>query len=165
MKNLTKILTIALVSISLTAFNPSVYADKGGVGHGQGNGQGKAHGHGHGLSNNFHGKSVAKAKGLGHENAAAIGHGPRFTSADKASINNYFKEHPLAGTTLPPGIAKNLARGKPLPPGIAKVFLPADVVSTLPVYPDHDYMVVGRDVVLVDKTTGIVSDILTNALK
>lgn len=75
--------------------------------------------------------------------------------------------NPLAvpATALPPGIAKNLARGKPLPPGIAKVFLPNGILSTLPAYPGYEYRAVGNDVVLVNSTTGIVSDILTNVLK
>ena len=34
--------------------------------------------------------------------------------------------------SLPPGIAKNLARGKPLPPGIAKRSLPYDLSRQLP---------------------------------
>lgn len=59
----------------------------------------------------------------------------------------------------------NLARGKPLPPGIAKRFLPNDLLNRLPVYPGYEYLAVGKDVVLVNSTTGIVSDILANALK
>src|SRR5262245_12550800 len=35
---------------------------------------------------------------------------------------------------LPPGIAKNVARGKPLPPGIAKKKVPTTIVRHLPTY-------------------------------
>lgn len=47
--------------------------------------------------------------------------------------------------SLPPGIAKNLARGKPLPPGIAKKTVPADMLGQLPSYPGYEWRVVGDD--------------------
>ena len=61
---------------------------------------------------------------------------------------------------LPPGIRKNLARGKPLPPGIAKRYAPAPMVSRLPVHPGHEWRVVGTDLVLVAVATAVVVDIL-----
>ena len=89
----------------------------------------------------------------------------KFSNNDRVIVTDYFKAHPFTTTPLPPGIAKNLARGKPLPPGIAKVFLPEGLLSTLPAHPGYDYLVAGNDVLLVNSTTGIVSDILTNVLK
>ena len=61
---------------------------------------------------------------------------------------------------LPPGIRKNLARGKPLPPGIAKKHAPAPMVARLPVHPGHEWRVVGTDLVLVAIATAVVVDIL-----
>ena len=61
---------------------------------------------------------------------------------------------------LPPGIRKNLARGKPLPPGIAKKYAPAPMVSRLPVHPGHEWRVVGTDLILVAIATAVVVDIL-----
>ena len=61
---------------------------------------------------------------------------------------------------LPPGIRKNLARGKPLPPGIAKKYAPAPMIPRLPVHPGHEWRVVGTDLVLVVIATAIVVDIL-----
>ena len=61
---------------------------------------------------------------------------------------------------LPPGIRKNLARGKPLPPGIAKRYAPTPMVSRLPVHPGHEWRVVGTDLVLVAIATAVVVDIL-----
>ena len=61
---------------------------------------------------------------------------------------------------LPPGIRKNLARGKPLPPGIAKKFAPAPMASRLPAHPGHEWRVVGTDLVLVAIATVVVVDIL-----
>jgi hypothetical protein len=62
---------------------------------------------------------------------------------------------------LPPGIAKNLARGKPLPPGLAKAYLPAQVVSSLPRLPSgFDYVVVAGKLLLVEAATQIIRDVL-----
>lgn len=66
-------------------------------------------------------------------------------------------------SSLPPGIAKNLARGKPLPPGIAKNF-DSRLTSRLPYYEGYEWKQIGRDVVLVAIATGIVYEILRNVL-
>ena len=63
---------------------------------------------------------------------------------------------------LPPGVRKNLARGKRLPPGIAKKYVPAPMIPRLPVHPGHEWRVVGTDLVLVVIATAIVVDILTD---
>jgi hypothetical protein len=63
---------------------------------------------------------------------------------------------------LPPGIAKNLARGKPLPPGIAKNF-DSRLLGQLPRYDGYEWKQVGRDIVLVT-ATGIIYEILRNVL-
>lgn len=71
----------------------------------------------------------------------------------------------LIGPTsaLPPGIAKNLARGKPLPPGIAKNF-DSRVSNQLPRYEGYEWKQTGTDVVLVAIATGIVYEVLRNVL-
>jgi hypothetical protein len=62
---------------------------------------------------------------------------------------------------LPPGIAKNLERGKPLPPGIAKSYLPAHVVAGLPRLPSGlDYVVVAGKLLLVEAATAAIHDVL-----
>lgn len=61
---------------------------------------------------------------------------------------------------LPPGIRKNLARGKPLPPGIAKKAVPNRLKVRLPVHDGYTWQVCGTDLVLVALTTGIVADVL-----
>ncbi|MDH0096325.1 RcnB family protein [Ectopseudomonas hydrolytica] len=66
-------------------------------------------------------------------------------------------------SSLPPGIAKNLARGKPLPPGIAKNF-DSRLSARLPYYEGYEWKQIGRDVVLVAIATGIVYEILRNVL-
>ena len=66
-------------------------------------------------------------------------------------------------SSLPPGIAKNLARGKPLPPGIAKN-MDSRLLGHLPRYEGYEWKQIGRDVVLVAIATGIVYEILENIL-
>lgn len=65
---------------------------------------------------------------------------------------------------LPPGIRKNLQRGKPLPPGIAKRF-DSRLESRLPRYPGYDWRQVGTDAVLIDAATGIVEAIIADVLQ
>jgi len=60
---------------------------------------------------------------------------------------------------LPPGIRKNLARGKPLPPGIAKKMAPTAMIGRLPVYPGHEWHVAGTDLVLIAIATAVVVDV------
>ncbi|MFK3662855.1 anti-virulence regulator CigR family protein [Scandinavium sp. NPDC088450] len=62
--------------------------------------------------------------------------------------------------SLPPGIAKNLARGKPLPPGIAKKVVPASMLNQLPYYPGYEWRAIGDDLVLVALSTAIVTSII-----
>jgi len=61
---------------------------------------------------------------------------------------------------LPPGIRKNLARGKPLPPGIAKKMVPQPVLAQLPQYPGYEWQVAGSDLVLIALATAIVTEVL-----
>jgi Ni/Co efflux regulator RcnB len=67
--------------------------------------------------------------------------------------------------SLPPGIAKNLARGKPLPPGIAKRSLPYDLTRQLPrPRSGYEIIVVAGKVLLIEVATQIVRDVLTDAV-
>jgi len=88
------------------------------------------------------------------------------TAAEIAIIYDYLANHgsgalgPPQG--LPPGIAKNLARGKPLPPGIAKRYLPGPLLTQLP-RPGYDWLVVDNDILLVVAATAVIVDILEDA--
>lgn len=84
---------------------------------------------------------------------------PYFTTDDAAHLRLYFAARPVAWTGLPPGIAKNYARGKPLPPGIAKK-LPQQALADLPKYEGYEYARVGRDIVLIEAATRIVVDVI-----
>ncbi len=66
-------------------------------------------------------------------------------------------------SSLPPGIRKNLARGKPLPPGIAKQLDPR-LANRLPHYDGYEWRQIDGDVVLAEVTTGIIESIIYDVL-
>lgn len=66
---------------------------------------------------------------------------------------------------LPPGIRKNLGRGKPLPPGIAKKMPAPAMVARLPKHPGYEWQVCGTDLVLVAIGTAIVADVLSDVFR
>jgi len=66
---------------------------------------------------------------------------------------------------LPPGIEKNLARGKSLPPGIAKQYLPPDLLRWLPPPArGMEYVVVAGKLLLVEIATQVIHDVLMEAV-
>jgi hypothetical protein len=74
-------------------------------------------------------------------------------------IRDYFAASKTRLHPLPPGIAKNLARGKPLPPGIARKFPPGDLLRRLPSRRGTRWIMAGDVVLLVD-VTDVVIDIV-----
>jgi hypothetical protein len=88
-----------------------------------------------------------------------------FTSGDHDTFRNYFTSHKITAEPLPPGIAKNVARGKALPPGIAKKALPADLVLTLGprVQPGVTFAIAGDRVVALK--SGLVIDVMVGVFK
>jgi len=89
--------------------------------------------------------------------------GLRHITIDRETARRWAGEYRLGGqAALPPGIRKNLARGKPLPPGIAKRNLPTPYLSRLPAYDGYDWTMAGRDLVLVQAATGVVADVLAD---
>jgi len=107
-----------------------------------------------------------------------------FAEAERQAIYKYYGKHPEyyreyaykrdtgpgkgnkhKKKGLPPGIAMKLERGGTLPPGIAKQFLPGDLESQLPsVLRGYERRVVGADVLLVDIATGVIADIIVDAV-
>ena len=87
-----------------------------------------------------------------------------FRDSDRATFRDYFVTHRIVAQPLPPGIAKNVARGKPLPPGIAKKALPAGLLAIGPkVDKDVTFAIVG-DVVVATRR-GVVLDVLVGTFK
>jgi hypothetical protein len=95
-----------------------------------------------------------------------------FTAGDAAAVRAYYGEQSVGRGNgrgrsggLPPGIEKNLARGKPLPPGIAKQYLPQDLIVQLSPAPrGMQYVVVAGKLLLVEVATQVVREILLEAL-
>jgi hypothetical protein len=93
-----------------------------------------------------------------------------FSEDEIRIIRSYFETN-RTGTVrkgkkkgLPPGIAKNLQRGKPLPPGIAKRALPYDLQQELPELPTgYERVIVASKILLIELGTQIVRDILIDA--
>ena len=112
--------------------------DHAGQGNGNGNGNGKNKSQDGGVSVTLStaGITVSTARGYAVQ-AGATGYG-----------------------SLPPGIRKNLARGKPLPPGIAKKMVPGPMLARLPVHPGYEWRVAGNDLILVAIATAVVADVL-----
>ena len=84
-----------------------------------------------------------------------------FSRAERQIFVDYFSQHDFEVEALPPGIARNLARGKALPPGIAKRRLPADLAALLPARPgvEVEITIFGDRIVLLE-ASGLVVDIL-----
>lgn len=78
-------------------------------------------------------------------------------------VRRIARELQLGGyASLPPGIRKNLARGKPLPPGIAKRFAPDPLRARLPVYEGYEWRVAGTDLLLVAIATAVVAEVFSD---
>jgi len=66
--------------------------------------------------------------------------------------------------SLPPGLEKQLQRNGTLPPGLAKRDLPSGLEARLPKRMGQKRLIVGNDVVLIERATGLILDILENVL-
>ena len=66
--------------------------------------------------------------------------------------------------SLPPGLQKHLERDGKLPPGLEKRNLPPDLEGKLRKRKGQDRVIVGNDVVLIERATGLVLDILIDVL-
>ena len=119
----------------------------------QGQSQGRGQGQGQGS-----GGSTASSSGT-TVSATVV-----FRSGDVNVFHDYFVTHKITAQPLPPGIAKNLARGKPLPPGIAKKMVPVDLVALGPKLDRDTTLSIYGDVVVAMKG-GVVIDILAGVFK
>ena len=118
--------------------------------------------------------ALVAAVGFQSTASAEFRAGVEFSKDEVSIIASWYREHGSAtqqkkrgkkSGSLPPGIAKNLERGKPLPPGIAKQYLPDSLVHELPAPPrGFERIVVDGKVLLVEIATRIVHDILTDAI-
>jgi hypothetical protein len=104
--------------------------------------------------------------------AGDIGVDVVFTDGEATIIRAYYRDQAAPGNGknknhrgLPPGIAKNLQRGKSLPPGIAKQALPAGLNNLLPSPPDgFERIVLSGKVLLVEIATQVIHDVLDDMI-
>lgn len=129
----TRTLIAAFTSLALVTGSPALLADPG-------KGKGHDKGHSSAPANNWSG-------------------GPQVDIGGIRIILDDSREYWGPAQALPPGIQKNLARGKPLPPGIAKK-LDGRLVSRLPHYEGYDWVRAGTDLILVAVATGIIYEVL-----
>jgi hypothetical protein len=85
---------------------------------------------------------------------------PGFSKAENAVVRDYFLKNPAKWTALPPGLVKEYGRDKALPLGVEKKELPWGLMKRLPLRLGQDYGQVGRDVVIIERETGLVIDIM-----
>ncbi|WP_123566648.1 anti-virulence regulator CigR family protein [Pseudomonas vranovensis] len=151
----SKTLTSLLTSLVLITGSVGAFADPGN-GKGQGNGKGNSqNSQGHGNQG-----SGAKGKSSGQSD---WDHGPSIDRGSVLNVLNSYHNYWSPGPALPPGIQKNLARGKPLPPGIAKK-LDGRLLGHLPRYDGYEWQQAGTDLILVAIATGIIYEVITGAL-
>jgi len=112
------------------------------------------------------GRGNSKSKDKGKVTAPATPGAPVvviFKDADRPKFQQYFVTHKFVAEPLPPGIAMNIARGKPLPPGLSTRVLPADLLVYVPRDPNIRYYIVGDRVIAV--RNGTIIDVLLNILR
>ena len=157
--------TALAVVLSLSFATAPVMANPGnGNGHGNGGGQGNSGNHGNGNSGKGNSDKHGNKQNNGNHTSGKSNKSVREDVDARVSYDHarhLALNYGLTGyDSLPPGIAKNLARGKPLPPGIAKKTVPASMLGQLPSYPGYEWRVVGKDLVLIALSTAIVTTII-----
>lgn len=134
--------------------------------------EGKGPGHNQGAEHRGNGNSGHGHPGRGnqkHDNRDHHRHERQRDSIDAlieagitaAMAREYAHSYNYRGhSSLPPGIRKNLMRGKPLPPGIAKKVQSGRFLEHLPRYSGYEWQQAGVDLVLVSIASGVIADIL-----
>ena len=109
--------------------------------------------------------STEKAKGKGQpekqkEKTKEEKERDESSEAARRELKTYYEKGAAKPADLPPGIARNLERGKPLPPGIQRSKVPDDLAAKLPKRQGEEWAMVGNRLVSVDKS-GIVRQVIT----
>ncbi|SDV00728.1 anti-virulence regulator CigR family protein [Pseudomonas mucidolens] len=146
---------LVFTSLVLIAGSPALLADPG-------NSNGKDKGSFHGNKGG-HGNQGNQGQGGGKQGGEAHYRGPQIDVGGIRVILGDNRDYWRGGSSLPPGIQKNLARGKPLPPGIAKK-LDGRLLGRLPHYDGYEWQQAGTDLILVTLATGIIYEVLNDVL-
>ena len=147
-----RFLVVSVTCLAVAVGSVTAWADPGN-GKGQGNGKGGA------QNSQAHGNQGGKGKGA---NAGDWDRAPVIDRGGVLGVLDGYKDYWSPGPSLPPGIQKNLARGKPLPPGIAKK-LDGRLLGRLPHYDGYEWQQAGTDLILVAIATGLIYEVLNGA--
>ena len=164
----------------LAGDSPSnTYAAVPAIWNGCWSGQGNGHAQGHGAAKNKdrdEGEDEAGDRdshgGHEHRGGAML---PAFRGQDRQIIIGYYRDRGAGlppglakrGGDLPPGLEKQLARNGTLPPGLEKRLepFPPELERRLPPLPAiYQRGVIGADVVVVNRRTGAILDIIRGAI-
>jgi|KBSMisStaDraftv2_1062788.scaffolds.fasta_scaffold04566_12 hypothetical protein len=129
----------------------------------QGNGKGKAKGH------DKKDKGDDDDQGRAYEKYA-------FRSQDRSIVTTYYSKHGSGlppglakrGGDLPPGLEKQLERNGALPPGLQKKLQPCPVEITRelpPLPPTYQRSIIGAHIVIFNKDTNIIVDVMKDVVR
>lgn len=160
MKSFQRI-SIALLLSSIVAIQPVLADPPPGKGNPNKGSQGNI-----GNNGNKGNSDTGQGQGNAQDNSSDLATGLVIAGITAIAAQNLATNYGMVGyAPLPPGIAKNLARGKPLPPGIAKKYPPNAMLGQLPYHPGYEWRVAGSDLILVAIGTAIVADVLRNVFR
>jgi hypothetical protein len=146
-------LIAAITCLALVSGSATALADPG---------NGKGNGNGNSQNNQVHGNQGGHANKGKNSGGGDWDNGPSINRAGVLGIVGGYRDYWSPGPALPPGIQKNLARGKPLPPGIAKK-LDGRLNGRLPHYDGYEWQQAGTDLILVALATGLIYEVLNGA--
>jgi hypothetical protein len=132
--------------------------------------QGNSHGNGKAKG---HDKQDQKDKG-GEDNLGNARY--QFRSQDREYVTSYYSKHGSGlppglakrNGNLPPGLEKQLERNGTLPPGLQKKLQPCPVEITRqlpPLPPDYQRSVIGASIVIFNRRTNIVVDVMHDVVR
>ncbi|KLV69746.1 MULTISPECIES: anti-virulence regulator CigR family protein [Citrobacter] len=161
---MSRLRTLAAAVVAVAAMTMCATPVLANPGNGNGNGNSGNHGNSGNKGNSGHSqKGHADQKNNAQSEQRKNYGKPDHVDSD-ISYNvarQYAVTYGLTGyKSLPPGIAKNLARGKPLPPGIARKSVPPSMLNQLPYYPGYEWQVIGDNLVLIALSTAIVTAVI-----
>lgn len=97
--------------------------------------------------------------------SSAVSRTAVFTTAEAHAIRNYYAEHPdSVGARPPVGVAESLTRGAKVSERLNAQKVPQALADQLANRPDHEVLVAGSVVLLVERESGEIRDILRDAL-
>ena len=128
--------------------------------------QGKGKGKGHDKSDKYEGQDD---QGRAYEMYG-------FRSRDRVIVTNYYSKHGSGlppglakrGGDLPPGLEKQLERNGTLPPGLQKKLQPCPVEISRelpPLPPTYQRSVIGAHIVVFNKSTNIIVDVMKDVVR